>query len=692
VTFLAASPRESRQAQQLTTLAPATPDEPGLLEGAGTATAVGVGRVAAVASQLAGFAEYQVGSMLTRPIDDLFDTELTERLDEITRKGPARLTASMIPNPETTGAAGQVLYSLAAVGIPAAVGGVLGGPGGAALAAGAFTGTGTAADLTAQGVDFGTAMQAAAVDAGLTAAGVALPASVGGSLLLNTLLFGPGVNVAQDIAAQKGIGEVLRTAGYGQLADRYSQIHGEMIVADVILGAAFGYAGARGYRPGTAAVDSALVAAERKHIELDTAPGIPADHAAVNTHVARLNAATESLLAGEPVAVDDVGQGGRFVPRDAVTDDDAVVISALRDSGLPGILDEVAALERDLAARGRVVEPDDLTVEPDLTTRFATQLAEYETARSEYAALPETKGGKVISVDEARELSPDYREDRSRSAEVHEPASALAKRMYADRLKLTPEEAGGEVVMFTAGGTGAGKTTALRDAGFDVDSPHTVYDTNMNGYESSKTKIEQALAAGRPVEIVFVYRDPLESLTGGALPRAERMGRTVTAEAHAETHNNALPSVIRLAEDYKVDPRVRFTVVDNSLGKGNAKLSTLAEIAPKHYTVSTEEIRNVTEAEFEAGRIGEKTRSGTRGISQADRPGNGRRAEQGRDAGQVALTQALDQNPDLQIATEDGTVRAADAATRADEAVTRANDDAQAFGAAVSCFIRGGDV
>ena len=91
---------------------------------------------------------------------------------------------------------------------------------------------------------------------------------------------------------------------------------------------------------------------------------------------------------------------------------------------------------------------------------------------AEYNALPDAQGGKVLNIDTARELSPDYatsRESRALlSPAVHEPASFFIKQLYADRLAEMPPDS---TVMFTSGGTGVGKSTAIIVVGLALAVP-----------------------------------------------------------------------------------------------------------------------------------------------------------------------------------------------------------------------------
>jgi hypothetical protein len=84
---------------------------------------------------------------------------------------------------------------------------------------------------------------------------------------------------------------------------------------------------------------------------------------------------------------------------------------------------------------------------------------EYSTLVDDYAKLKDAEGGKVLNTDLARELSPEYVANRTLSANVHEPASAFVKQLYSQRLAQQAPE--GTSVLFTGGGTGAGKTSSL---------------------------------------------------------------------------------------------------------------------------------------------------------------------------------------------------------------------------------------
>ena len=248
------------------------------------------------------------------------------------------------------------------------------------------------------------------------------------------------------------------------------------------------------------------------------------------------------------------------------------------DQGI-GALPRAGATTAGATNRLNIVPDKNLPKEmAEIETRFTDQLnSDIDGAVEQYRNLPDSDGGRIVNADLARELSPDYVANRTLSAAVHEPASAFTKEHYARLLDSDVPVGKENRVLFTAGGTGAGKTTALEDALINKTvSSHIIYDTNLSGVPSSIKKIDQALDADKQVVVAFVYRDPIESLTGGgplgtgAIQRAERMGRTVPVNIHAKTHVRSTETVKDLAEHYEGNPNVEIRLIDNTRGKGKA--------------------------------------------------------------------------------------------------------------------------
>lgn len=292
--------------------------------------------------------------------------------------------------------------------------------------------------------------------------------------------------------------------------------------------------------------------------------------------------------------------------------------------------------------RGEGLTAADRLIEARLARRIETNVEE---AVAAYSKIEGTDGGRVLNTDLARELSPEYQADRTRSAAVHEPASYLVKKIYERKLAEAPGPDEDALVVFSAGGTGAGKTTGL-DLLAEIDPrinrAQIIYDTNMNTLASSVAKIDAALAAGKEVRVLYTWRDPVDALNKGALPRAMRMGRTVPLEEHAKTHAGSAAVIKELAARYREDPRFGVTVIDNSHGRGKARLGNVEGVPELEYNRVREDLLANLEAEYRAGRISEAVYRGTRGAAQADLRGRARTGSgsqpQPQDRGREALS------------------------------------------------------
>lgn len=217
-------------------------------------------------------------------------------------------------------------------------------------------------------------------------------------------------------------------------------------------------------------------------------------------------------------------------------------------------------------------------------------------------------GLNVINTDNARELSAEYEKDRARlSPAVHEPASALMKYLYQKDLDQPTPQGKENRVVFTAGGTGAGKSTAIDT----IDEVHNytknsqlVYDTNLSGYGSAVKKIEQALDADKDAMVIGVVRDPVKSFRG-AMARATRVGRTVPISEHVKTHIGFISVFKQLHEKYKDNPKVALRLIDNEGGKGDAKEMPLDSLVEINYNSNAVKglIRKELESAYQKGKV-----------------------------------------------------------------------------------------
>lgn len=245
----------------------------------------------------------------------------------------------------------------------------------------------------------------------------------------------------------------------------------------------------------------------------------------------------------------------------------------------------------------------------------------YEEAVAKYNAHPDTQGGKLLNTDIARELSEDYLADRAgMAAAVHEPASYFIKRRYAELLAQAPAEGEMPMVLFTAGGAGAGKSYAVGKTIDDLaGQAQIIYDTNMAGAASGMRKIEQALSAGKDVTIAYIHRDVYEAFAEGAVPRAIKQetkfgtGRTVMIDDFLETHYGARDALDRVSAHYNGNSRVQFIAIKNTRAEGRTYVAPIGDI-PKldrnqYATVKQRAIDYIT-TERDSGRLSESIYKG----------------------------------------------------------------------------------
>jgi hypothetical protein len=235
------------------------------------------------------------------------------------------------------------------------------------------------------------------------------------------------------------------------------------------------------------------------------------------------------------------------------------------------------------------------------------------------------KFGNEISTDNAREIvSPEYaasKEGRTQwGRATQKPASALADHLYEQGIR-NPDPSRPRIVVFTSGGTGAGKTTALRNNPDLTDGAQFMYDSNLGSKKSSVQKIDSARNAGNQVRIIHVLRDPVQALTGGVLPRAMDEGRVVDLDAHARMYRDSTENIRYLARRYVNDPGVHIGIVDNRAGE--AKVVPIEVVVGIRYSTNDllPKLRAALENEYAQGRISEPVYRATLGPSSPEATG-----------------------------------------------------------------------
>lgn len=184
-----------------------------------------------------------------------------------------------------------------------------------------------------------------------------------------------------------------------------------------------------------------------------------------------------------------------------------------------------------------------------------------------------SQNGRIVNTDEARKLFNDVGYRGVNAAAVQEPSSALAKDVWKTALQNEGKEA-----LIYAGGSGSGKTSAVRRFMPEtVEKAAAILDGNLSTIKSARSRIAEAEAAGKTPKIVYVYRNPLESFVEGVIKRSKQNkaegGRIVPTRIVAENHVGAYNVTKELLEEGKYG----VELVNNNLGYGAQRSMTPAE-------------------------------------------------------------------------------------------------------------------
>lgn len=235
----------------------------------------------------------------------------------------------------------------------------------------------------------------------------------------------------------------------------------------------------------------------------------------------------------------------------------------------------------------------------------------------------------VVSADEAKHVIPGF--NGMNASDYHEASSGFAKALYNEMLQAK-KKIGNNTVMFMSGGTGSGKTTALRVANIDTKAYPIIYDTNLSGLDSSTKKITDALDSGYNVEVNYVQRHPVTAFTEGVLPRVRTEGRVVSIPEHIERHDQAFSTLQKLKQ--KFGDRININYIDNTGERQSAHVTTLDNL-PK-YNYNSSELKGVLNERLnqavQAGKITEQEAQAIRGTSFKDSGSLSSRSKEFRDA------------------------------------------------------------
>jgi nicotinic acid mononucleotide adenylyltransferase len=238
--------------------------------------------------------------------------------------------------------------------------------------------------------------------------------------------------------------------------------------------------------------------------------------------------------------------------------------------------------------------------------------------------------GRVVNVDDLRDLSPDYSANNASRTEfssaVHEAASYLAKAVE----RQIEAESGTQDIIITGGGTASGKGTAVKNFPALVEgekSAHMIIDSASTNAGKTMARIIDATMRGRGVRYMLTLRDAEDAMRHGMLTRGMSHGRTTPVEAMAANHPDAIKAFLKVYDEVSKAPelrgKVKFFVLDNRNGFGRAALLRgkrgIELLRSVSYNDLENKLRKVAQDEYEAGRITRAIYASVVGESQASR-------------------------------------------------------------------------
>lgn len=398
MSFFDLDPKATQNLLDQARLNPLAPDDmkPGWWAGAWKAPFTGLASAVNDVALLAGDAATPIARTVARPVDELFGTKLDDWLLSEQQKAVDNIKG-WAPDPRTTGVIGQTVHGLFNV-IPEAIPG----PEVAAALQGYKATRGGMAD----GLDPGTAMGVGAINAVSTWVGMKLPMQAlprfGAAGAVAT---GAGGNVGVGAASRGATGEWLRQNGYKDMAEQYKVLDSAAVFTDLVLGGGFGALAHYGptaaeryqawrdreaYQIQPSDKDAALALNNQLHVELDTAPGIPADPATRAAHIEAMNDALASLARDEPVVVRPGVTEGTFVENPTAARTREQIVEVVEDHLGP----DWRALKAELEARGLPID------EIDQSGVFRPKAPEAAKPGTEPAAAT-PKAGETASIGDA---------------------------------------------------------------------------------------------------------------------------------------------------------------------------------------------------------------------------------------------------------------------------------------------------
>jgi hypothetical protein len=251
-------------------------------------------------------------------------------------------------DPRVTGGIGRIAAGTSEQLTIATAGAAAGGPWGSAALLGSAEGYSSYLQGKADGLDDTTAKEQASITAVSSAASAFLPIKFG-KTAMQSVFGGIASNVAIGMANRGAMSAVLSANGYKAMADQQRVFDGQAMLADSIMGAAFGAYGHFTHGGGTehapvvnpADVDAAAATLNEAHFNR-SAPGIPTDPAIATLHADTMTHSIDAMLKGDEPNITE--QSARELLAGSLPDPAHDMMPSIVDAAhaeLPGFTDAI---------------------------------------------------------------------------------------------------------------------------------------------------------------------------------------------------------------------------------------------------------------------------------------------------------------------------------------------------------------
>lgn len=229
--------------------------------------------------------------------------------------------------------------------------------------------------------------------------------------------------------------------------------------------------------------------------------------------------------------------------------------------------------------------------------------------------LYEARFENELCADNAAELFSEYAESSDTRTWNREAVHAAARWIIFELYRRKVESAkhdGLLWVIFTAGGTGSGKSS--RAAEWRGQPGALIYDSTFANLDGARKQINVALSAGVGVLIYYTHRDPAAAFLG-VLQRAmgSGRGRTVRLATHAESHRMSALVVQALSAEYQDQPKVRFRFAQNNVLQDTFAEEWLGRFTGERYNEMKAELLEILDEQFSKDAISPEVYRRTQG-------------------------------------------------------------------------------